>query len=117
MDNLCAPEVKETTGFSFSCVEDMPHHVFQSISAKNSTKCTALSRITLWMIHVAGVSVGQRSYDYSQVIPSVGGMNADVHTVEKRSPSQPLFTHTLLLLLCNERVTKPTLENMSLLII
>lgn len=55
---------------------------------------------------------------FSRVIPSVGGMNADVHTVEKRSPSpQPLFTATLLLVLCNERVTKPTLENMSLLII
>lgn len=55
---------------------------------------------------------------FSQVIPSVGGMNADVLTVEKRSLSpHPLITVTLLLLLRNERVTKPRLENMSLLII
>lgn len=116
MDDLSAPEVKVTTGFSFSCTGDMPHYVFQSITAKNRTKCTSATRITLRIIHVAGVQ--STELQFSQVIPSVSGMDADVHTVEEHSPSpQPLFTATLLPPLCNKRVTKPTLENMSLLII
>lgn len=64
MDNLSAPEVKERIGFSFSCAEDMPHHVFQSISAKNRTKYTVLSGMLLWRISAAGVSVGQQSSDF-----------------------------------------------------